>query len=148
MHKLYLRSARIWCAKFGALWKRKGRMYNLSLLLAYIVTQPDMQPDRPTDLPRAARRSKVWVGSTDRPTLFGPAGAQCASRPARPTDPLCAAGGAKYDSDHPTDRPSLRLAGDAERLINFAPPVRRERNRWEFHSGHWRATGHAWPTNS
>ena len=54
---------------------------------------------RPTDPPRAALRSKFWVGAIDRPTLFGQATAQRASRPTRPTDPLRAAGGTKYDSD-------------------------------------------------
>ena len=72
------------------------------------------------DLPRW--RSKFWVGAIDRPTLFGQATAQRASRPTRPTDPLRAAGGTKYDSDHPTDRPSLKVAGDAKTKINFAPP--------------------------
>ena len=108
----------IWCA----LWKRRAHVSSEPTVSLPFSLPSYCYTTRPTDLPRAARRSKFWVGSTDRPTLFGPAGAQCASRPARPTDPLCAAGGAKYDSDHPTDRPSLRLAGDAECLINFAPP--------------------------
>ena len=108
----------IWCA----LWKRRAHVSSEPTVSLPFSLPSYCYTTRPTDLPRAARRSKFWVGSTDRPTLFGPAGAQCASRPTRPTDPLCAAGGAKYDSDHPTDRPSLRLAGDAERLINFAPP--------------------------
>ena len=71
---------------------------------------------RPTDPPRAARRSKFWVGTTDRPSLFGPARAGrkpylinsvafrlLAGRNDRPTDPTSTDSG---QSDLPTDRPN------------------------------------------
>ena len=53
----------------------------------YICTHIDT--NRPTDPPRAARRSKLWVGPTDRPTHPGRLRGQ------------------RTDSGRPTDRPSL-----------------------------------------
>ena len=41
---------------------------------------------RPTDPPRAARRSKFWVGTTDRPTHLGRLRGQRTDSVARPTE--------------------------------------------------------------
>ena len=97
---------------------------------------------RSTDPPRAARRSKFWVGTTDRPTLFGPARAGrkpylinsvafrlLAGRNDRPTDPTSTDSG---QSDLPTDRPNSEAP--LIRRVNFQ--LRAALHRiWNFRRG-------------
>ena len=71
---------------FGEDTSPPGWLANLTLTTQMHTPVVLVHTPRPTDPPRAALRSKFWVGAIDRPALFGQATAQRARRPTRAPD--------------------------------------------------------------